>query len=251
MEENKLKRINCPQNLLRMYCLLKEESLIKLQGWNISLGRGPAHGLWIRVAHQPVFSSSYTDVWDECLLLWSLGNKSSPLDMCRGKMVFRTLGGFLPFTLSFSEPTPQKISSLPTYCWWSFSFQLLRRDGEIHSWLLEVCGLLTAPRGTLSTMPLEGGDAEATHRSAWAPQRIGASDLPVPRQLYRERVSVWGSISASKGGRRKHNIYPVESSTFCVLQSTLCFDESPWKHWNKTNRRLCLLPAFLHRLLQV
>lgn len=79
----------------------------------------------------------------------------------------------------------------------------------------------------------------------WALQRIGASDLLVPRLCYTEHVSVWGSISASKEGRRKHSIYPVESSICCVLQSTLCFDENPWKHWSKTIKRLCLLPALL------
>lgn len=38
---------------------------------------------------------------------------------------------------------------------------------------------------------------------------------------------------------------PVESSTCSVLPSTLCSDESPWKHWNKTIRMLWLLLVLL------
>lgn len=68
-----------------------------------------------------------------------------------------------PFSF-FSEPRLQKIDSLPTCYWWSFSVQFLRRAGELHSCLLEVWELLTASWGTMNTMQLEGGDAEATQQ---------------------------------------------------------------------------------------
>lgn len=116
MEENKLRRINCPPNPLRISCLLKEESLIKLQGWNTSLGRGPAHGLWIRVPHEPVSSSSYADIWDECLLLWSLGNKSSQI--CgQGKDGLWDFGWFSSLyplcSAPFRNPNPRRSVHYP------------------------------------------------------------------------------------------------------------------------------------------
>lgn len=111
---------------------------------------------------------------------WSLGLR----------VVFSPLSPLFPF----QNPNPRRLVHYPLSVDDVSSFSCSGVLVSLHSCLLEVCGLLTVPVGTLSTMRLEGGDGEATHRSVRAPQRIGASDLPVPRQLYRACVSLGISL---------------------------------------------------------
>lgn len=80
-----------------------------------------------------------------------------------------------------------------------------------------------------------------THKF-WALQEIGVWKLTVPS--YAKNMPVWDQ-SPPWEKMEKSTAFTLQRAACTVLQNALCFDKSLWKHWNKTIRRLWLLPVLL------
>lgn len=150
-------------------------------------------------------------------------------------MLFRTSGAFLPsspFLLLFR--TPRREDRFVIHVVLMLSFPLQRAVSPSAA-----CWMVVQPHRPHWAWKEEVQDST---RKFWVLQEIGARKLTVPS--YAKNMAVWDQ-SPTWEKTEKSTAFTLQRAACTVLQSVLCFDKSLWKHWNKTIRRLWLLPVLL------